>query len=110
MRRNNSFFKLDLLILAALNKGDQHGYGITAIIKSQTNDLFNLREGVLYPILYRLCEEGKISSRPGATVNGRNRVYYHIEEPGKEYMNELMLEYIKGTQGINEYLEWADCK
>lgn len=108
LKKKNTFFKLDLAVLAALNRQDCYGYEITTTLKEQTDNLFSLREGVLYPILYKLCEEGKISSE-NRLVNGRNRVYYHLEEPGKKYMEELLHEYEVGQRLLNHYLTWTGC-
>ena len=77
-KKKNSFFKLDLLILSVLNQRDCYGYEITSSVRKETDDMFIIKEGVMYPILYRLLQEGLISSQE-KLVNGRIRIYYHME-------------------------------
>ena len=53
---------LEMLVLNIICKKTTYGYELMAALKSQSNDLFVLKEGTLYPILYRLEDEGLIES------------------------------------------------
>ena len=48
------------LVLAILDYGPRHGYGISRALKERSADLLKLGEGQLYPILHALQEEGWI--------------------------------------------------
>lgn len=91
-KKKNSFFKLDLLILSVLNQRDCYGYEITSSVRKETDDMFIIKEGVLYPILYRLLQEGLISSQE-KLVNGRVRIYYHMEPEGLAYYDRMVREF-----------------
>ena len=54
---------LDVLILKALVWGPLHGYGITSLIRRQSDDALLVEEGTLYPALVRL--EGAAQGRVG---------------------------------------------
>lgn len=53
---------LEMLVLNTICKKTTYGYELMAELKTRSNDLFALKEGTLYPILYRLEDEGMIES------------------------------------------------
>lgn len=103
MSKKNSFFKIDLLILLVLKKEDCYGYEIAQNIKKYTDDIIMIKEGTMYPILWKLMEEKKITSYD-KVHNGRNRVYYHLEPTGIIYLNELIKEFTITTSKINNFI------
>ena len=52
---------LEAMVLAALQEGPLHGYGIVRAIRGRSEGVLKLGEGQLYPILHRLEEEGLVS-------------------------------------------------
>ena len=90
MARKNSFFKLDMLLLCIIAKQDCYGYEITKQIKLYSHELIDIKEGTMYPILYKLLDENYISSYE-KVIERKVRVYYHIEEKGKEKLLEMSL-------------------
>ena len=53
---------LELLVLETVCKGSTYGYELLTSLKNQSGELFALKEGTLYPILYRLEDDGLIRS------------------------------------------------
>ena len=53
---------LEMLVLSTICRKATYGYELMAELKNQSNDLFTLKEGTLYPILYRLEDDGLIES------------------------------------------------
>lgn len=53
---------LEMLVLEVICQGSTYGYELMASLKSRSEDLFSLKEGTLYPILYRLEDDGMILS------------------------------------------------
>ena len=53
---------LEMLVLETVCKGSTYGYELLTSLKEKSNELFTLKEGTLYPILYRLEEGGMIQS------------------------------------------------
>ena len=53
---------LEMLVLEIICKGPTYGYELMAKLKAQSEDLFTLKEGTLYPILYRLEDDGMIAA------------------------------------------------
>ena len=93
MARKNSFFKLDMLLLCIIAKQDCYGYEITKQIKTYSHELIDIKEGTMYPILYKLLDENYISSYE-KVIDRKVRVYYHIEEKGKD-LNEYLDDHLQ---------------
>ena len=59
-----------------------------------------MQEGSLYPVLYRLLDEGYISDRKELVGKRMTRIYYHIEPQGVAHLNTLITEYRAVTSGV----------
>lgn len=94
MARTNTFFNMDMLILSILKNKDCYGYEIVKLIEEISHGTLNIKEGTLYPIVYRLLKSGLISSTD-VIYNKRIRVYYHIESQGIEYLENTVAEFKK---------------
>lgn len=97
---SNYLFKLDLLILSVLKTKDMYGYELSKIIEEKSHGLIVPKHGTMYPIIYRLLEDEEITSTT-ILVNNKARVYYHLEEKGKEHLKELVQEYDNLVHQIN---------
>lgn len=53
---------LEMLVLDTVCKGSTYGYELLTALKTRSNDLFVLKEGTLYSILYRLEDDGLIEA------------------------------------------------
>lgn len=60
--KKNSFFRLEMLFLKILNKKDCYGYEITHFLKELTHEKIDVKEGTLYPVLYKFEALGYIMS------------------------------------------------
>ena len=74
---------LDMLILKAVSLGPFHGYGILLRIQQISKDRLEIQQGSLYPALYRLEDQGWISSEWGESENKRKAKYYSLTVAGK---------------------------
>jgi PadR family transcriptional regulator len=66
---------VDLLILSALDDGPAHGYALVDTLRDQSDGVFDLAEGTVYPALYRLERQGLVSSGWEEGRTRRRRVY-----------------------------------
>ncbi|MDO5400466.1 MAG: PadR family transcriptional regulator [Eubacteriales bacterium] len=53
---------LELLVLRLICDSPSYGYELQKRLKEESGGLFQLKEGTLYPILYRLEDDGLIES------------------------------------------------
>lgn len=79
---------LEMLILAALGRGDAHGLEILRRLEKGGCGLLRLKEGSLYPALYRLEAAGKVKAvwekEPHGRRGARRRIYRLTRSGGKQ--------------------------
>jgi PadR family transcriptional regulator PadR len=93
----------ELLILRLLQREDMYGYEIVQAIRSRSGEVIAVGEGVVYPILHKLEQEGALTSRR-KTVKGRSRIYYGVTPVGSNRLAELSQVWSKLTGAIREML------
>jgi DNA-binding PadR family transcriptional regulator len=77
-----------ILALAVLRSGPQHGYQIALEIEEQSAGAFHLLHGTLYPILHGLEKEGLIDGEWDAGAGRRRRKIYALTAAGREHLRE----------------------
>jgi PadR family transcriptional regulator PadR len=78
----------ELLILGLLQREEMYGYEIVQAIRSRTDAVVSVGEGVVYPVLHGLERDGAIRSRR-KTVNSRSRIYYSVTPAGSHRLADL---------------------
>lgn len=107
MARGRSNFKMgtvEMIVLFLLQKHDLYGYQLTTLIKKQSGGNVIVTESTLYPTLYKLLKNDYISDREMPIGKRRVRVYYHLEDAGKERLADLLEDYHEITVGIEQIL------
>ena len=89
-----------MLALYLLSKEDLYGYQITQLMEEKSGGRFTMLEGTLYLILYKLVDMGYLSTYSELVGKRRTRKYYHLEESGREYLEQMIKEYDEITKGI----------
>ena len=80
---------LELIVLRLLAERPGYGYELLTELARRSGGVFALREGTLYPILYRLEEAGLIRYRIApAQGGGGTRKYYSITPAGETALRE----------------------
>ena len=79
---------LDLIVLRLLQGGPANGWDLTQRIQTLSNDTLRVREGSLYPALYRLEAQGCIASAWGTSENNRKAKFYSLTPAGKKLLAE----------------------
>ena len=103
MRENGSNYRrgvMSLVVLSLLKRGDMYGYQLVQETERASGGKLTPQEGSLYPVLYKLQEQGLISDRRELVGKRMTRVYYHIEPAGEEKLRELIAEYEMVTAGV----------
>lgn len=101
---------VELLILTLLNDQDMYGYQLSQELANRSKGLYSLQESSMYPTLYRLVEKGMISDRQEKVGKRRVRIYYHLEEAGKIYLEALHKEYCSICRGVLYILDIKEIK
>jgi PadR family transcriptional regulator PadR len=78
---------LDMLILRVTALQPIHGYAIGQRIRQLSDDALRIRQGSLYPALYRLEERGWLKSAWEMTEGGRRAKFYSLTKAGLRQLN-----------------------
>ena len=97
---------LDLLIMKTLERGPNHGFGITLHIRTASEGTLRVEEGSLYPALRRLEREKVIAGEWKTTENGRRARVYRLTDAGARRLAEAehrWVELIRSTERVLGY-------
>jgi len=85
---------IDPIVLSILHTyGESYGYELVQRIKEKSDGIFDLREGTVYPLLYRLEDQGLITSEYKSTITSKPRRYYQITKSGEKLLEDKKTEY-----------------
>ena len=90
----------EMLLLHLLQDEDLYGYQITRAFKEKSKGVYTMGEAALYLVLYRLVEAGYITDYETTVGLRRKRRYYHLEDSGREYLENIRSEYLSVTKAI----------
>lgn len=93
-----------MLLLSLLSQQDMYGYQIIRELERQSEEVFCLKEGTLYPLLHALEQQGAVCSELRTADNGRERKYYHITDTGKKLLKEKTEEWNTYQNAVNHVL------
>ena len=97
-----------LMVLSVLSKEDLYGYQIIRIVASLSEEVFQMNEGTLYPILHALEKNGMLESywsEPTETV--RRRKYYKITKKGLKELASQEKEWREYSKAVSRVLGGA---
>ncbi|MFO1499288.1 MAG: helix-turn-helix transcriptional regulator [Verrucomicrobiota bacterium] len=72
------------LVLAILARGESYGYELIQQIKQLSEEEIQWSEGMLYPFLHWMEDEGLIVSDWKEVETGRRRKYYRLSRQGAD--------------------------
>lgn len=97
-----------LCILSLLSKRkEMYGYELVKTMKESSGGQFDLPEGTIYPVLYRLEELGCVQQRAVRVGKRMNRYYYSLTEAGRRFYEALFSEYESVQKGVQQILYGA---
>lgn len=105
----------ELLILSILNCHDSYVYEIVKSIENFSEGLLTISQNTIYTATYKLENEGKITEYSKQVGKKRTRIYYKIEQSGREFLKEISQNYKNTTDGIQKIMnvmsqEQGGCK
>jgi PadR family transcriptional regulator PadR len=98
---------LDLMILTILARGPMHGYGISQRLAVLSHDQFHVNPGSLFPLLYRLEQDGKLNAEWRPTENNRRAKYYRLTASGRRQLEQNRQRWDRVSFAVASVLEGA---
>ena len=95
---------ITLLILRLLSERDMYGYEIIREASRRSSDVFQFKEGTLYPALHMLHRRGYLRSEWRSGDNGRERKYYGLTAKGRKAAAESRRNWTFFTGAVNAIL------
>lgn len=112
MKRDDSFKRgknnIDMIILSILCHGDFYGYQLAQLVSNYSDNRLSMPEGSLYPSLYRMEELGYVTGTKKLCGKRLERIYYHINDSGKDYLSKLIDDYNYLNDSIQMILTHKD--
>jgi PadR family transcriptional regulator, regulatory protein PadR len=78
----------ELLVLSLLEQRPRHGYDISKLIEARSGGSLRFHVTTLYPLLYRLEEEGMVRGKWVEKAQQRRRRYYSLTPQGRRVLAE----------------------
>jgi PadR family transcriptional regulator PadR len=99
---------LDLLILKVIALGPIHGYAIAQRLQQISRDALQIRQGSLYPGLYKLENRGLLKSDWKATEGGREAKFYSLTKAGRRQLDSKTTGWKRLCEAISLVLETVE--
>lgn len=100
---------LEMLVLETVCRAPTYGYALLNALREGSGGLFTMKEGTLYPILYRLEDDGMIASSwsAGEGRTAPKKIYTATEKGRQERLRHRALwqEFVQTVDGFYEEAE-----
>jgi DNA-binding PadR family transcriptional regulator len=97
------------MILAILSRGETYGYAIIREIRDVSESQIEWTDGMLYPVLRRLEQQGLVESQWRVAESGKKRRYYRIKKPGRAALGEQRSQWQLTNRVLNRLWKEAPC-
>ena len=97
------------LILSILAQGESYGYEIIQKVKALSGGQIQWKDGMLYPVLHRLLEQGLIDSEWRLAESGRRRRYYYLKDKGQKALKAEKTQWLAVHSTLIKLWELKPC-
>ena len=95
-----------VLVMSVLKDEDLYGYKIIKKLEIRSENVFEMSDGTLYPILHAL-EKEKFLTSYWEEQDGRRRKYYHLTDKGLKQFEEKKKEFVAFTDNVKRVLSFG---
>ncbi len=92
------------LILSLLSDEPMYGYQITQELQRRSEGYFEMKEGLLYPALHRMEQDGLLKSEWRSVAGSRRRKYYSITDEGRKVLVNSVAEWTTFTKKLMQVI------
>ena len=90
------------LVLSILSDGDSYGYAIIQRVKELSDGKIQWTDGMLYPVLHWLEDQGLVRSRWAKSESGRKRKYYSLQPDGRQALRQQKEQWALVSSTLNK--------
>jgi PadR family transcriptional regulator PadR len=95
---------LEMILLKLLSEKQRYGYELVSTLERRGGEQFQLKEGTLYPVLYRLESAGLIEPRWETLERGVPRKYYRLTRVGAQHLRDLIKDWREFVGAVEDLL------
>lgn len=95
---------LEMVLLKLLREREMYGYELATAFQERGNGEFQIKDGTLYPVLYRLEKAGHVEPRWETQERGVPRKYYRVTAAGKKQADRLIGEWRTFVNAVDSLL------
>jgi DNA-binding PadR family transcriptional regulator len=97
------------MILSILSRGETYGYAIIRAIHAVSDAQIEWTDGMLYPVLRRLEQQGLVESQWRVAESGKKRRYYRLKKAGRVALNDQRAQWQLTNRVLNRLWKEAPC-
>lgn len=94
---------MTMLLLKLLSEKDMYGYEMIDTLRKQSQNVFELKAGTLYPLLHNMEEKSLLNSYE-SEVLGKIRKYYSITKSGRKLLKSKEEEWKEYVSAVTHVL------
>jgi len=99
---------LEMVLLKLLRKREMYGYELVTAFQKRGSGEFKIKDGTLYPVLYRLEKAGHVEARWETQERGVPRKYYRATSSGRKQLDLLIGEWRTFVDAVEGLLNEED--
>lgn len=99
---------LEMLILKIVALQPIHGYGIAQRLQQISKEALHIRQGSLYPALYRLENKHWLKAEWKTTEGGRDAKYYSLTKTGRQQLEAEQVGWRRVCEAVALVLETGE--
>ena len=93
-----------MLVLALLKEEEMYGYQMVEELARRSQNVFQMKEGTLYPVLHGLERDGLVAAAEREAPNGRQRRYYRLTAAGLRALEDKRQEWETYSRAVTAVL------
>lgn len=102
--KKQSIEHTQLLILSLLAGRDMYGYEMILELARRSQNVFEMKEGTLYPVLHALEKARYVEAYEQEAPTGRTRKYYRLTRAGRNCLVEEKTSWERYAGAVNAVL------
>ena len=99
---------LEMVLLKLLSQGQMYGYELVSALEREGGEQFQVKEGTLYPVLYRLEDAGWVGTRWETLERGVPRKYYRLTAAGEKQLARLVQDWREFSATVDRLLGFEE--
>ncbi len=102
--KKQSIGHTQLLLLSLLAGRDMYGYEMIVELARRSPNVFEMKEGTLYPVLHALEKARYVEAYEQAAPTGKTRKYYRLTRAGRGCLAEEKASWERYAGAVNAVL------